>query len=88
MHAERSENLPPEPPSGVERAVMMQLLTGEHALWTQAELEREVCGPRGNPVDAIDAIEHLYGRGPIHVFGEFVTPNRAARAMDELVAGV
>jgi hypothetical protein len=87
MHAERSENLPPEPRSNFERAVMMVLLTGEHGLWTQAELEREVCGPRGNPVDAIDAINHLYGRGLIHVFGEFVTPTRAARAMDELSQG-
>jgi hypothetical protein len=84
MHAESSENLPPEPRSGVERAVMMVLLTGEHGLWTQAELEREVCGPRGDPIDVIDAVSHLYGRGLIHVLGEFVTPTRAARHMDEL----
>jgi hypothetical protein len=85
MHAERSENLPLEPPSVVERAVMSVLLSGEHALWTQAELQREVCGPHGDPADVTDAVANLYGCGLIHVFaGEFVTPTRAARHMDEL----
>jgi hypothetical protein len=66
---------------------MMILLTGEHGLWTIDELEREVSGPRGDGGNIDDAVNHLYGRGLIHVVGEFVAPTRAARAMDELTGG-
>jgi hypothetical protein len=84
MHAERNECRPPEHPSDVERAVMAVLLTGDQGLWTRSELEREVAGLRSDPADVEEAIEALYGSGLIHVFGEFVTPARAARNMDEL----
>jgi hypothetical protein len=87
MHAERSEIDALEPPSDVERAVMMELLASEHFLWTRAELERAVAGPRGNPAQVEDAIAHLYDTGLVHVFAEeFVTPTRAARQMDVLAA--
>jgi hypothetical protein len=87
MHAERSEKDPFEAPTDVERAVMMELLASEHFLWTRAELERAVAGPRGNPSQVEDAIAHLYDTGLVHVFaGEFVTPTRAARQMDLLAA--
>jgi hypothetical protein len=87
MHAERSEKSPYDPASGCDTAVMMVLLTGEHGLWTIDELDREVSGPRGDGGNIGDAVSHLYGRGLIHVVGEFVTPTRAARAMDELSGG-
>jgi hypothetical protein len=60
------------------------LLSGEHGLWTVSELKREVSGPRGDGGNVEDAIGELYGCGLIHVFGEFVTPSRAARHMDEI----
>jgi hypothetical protein len=84
MHAERSDSQPPEHPSDVERSVMAVLLTGDHGLWTRSELEREVAGLHSDPADIEEAIGALYGSGLIHVFGEFVTPTRAARNMDEL----
>jgi hypothetical protein len=87
MHAESSEREPLESFSGVERAVISELLTGEHGLWTRAELMRAVAGPRGDETPVDDAITHLYDTGLVHVFGqfgEFVTPTRAARHMDEL----
>jgi hypothetical protein len=89
MHAERSENLSLEPPADVERAVMMGLFASEHFLWTRAEPERAVAGPRGNPASVEDAISHLYDTGLVHVFAdELVTPTRAARQMDLLVAAL
>jgi hypothetical protein len=84
MHAESSGRESLEPPTDVERAVISELLTGEHGLWTRAELERAVSGPRGNPSNVEDAINRLYDTGLVHVFGEFVTPTRAARQMDQL----
>ena len=85
MQAERSEIDPLEPPTDVKRAVMMELLASEHSLWTRAELERAVAGPRGNPAHVEDAIAHLYDTGLVHVFAEeLVTPSRAARQMDLL----
>jgi hypothetical protein len=70
----------------VERAVMMEFLASEHSLWTRAELERAVAGPRRNPAHVEDAIAHLYDTGLVHVFGEIVAPTRAARQMDVLAA--
>ncbi|HWX95225.1 MAG TPA: hypothetical protein VNZ01_00115 [Solirubrobacteraceae bacterium] len=84
MHAESSESERLESPSDVERAVLMELLGGEHGVWTQGELERAVAGPRGFPGQVDDAINRLYDTGLVHVFGEFVTPTRAARQMDQL----
>jgi hypothetical protein len=84
MNAQCSDSRPPEHPSDVERSVMAVLLTGDHGVWTRTEIEREVAGLRSDPADIQDAIEALYGSGLIHVFGEFVTPTRAARNMDEL----
>jgi hypothetical protein len=90
MHAESSEPGPLESFSGVERAVISELLNGEHGLWTREELMRAVAGPRGDETPVEDAITHLYDTGLVHVFGrcgEFVTPTRAARAMDDISAG-
>lgn len=84
MHAERSENMPLEDRGNVERAVMLELLTGEHGLWTQAELERAISRPHGNPTPVVDAIARLHDMGLIHVFDEYITPTRAARHMDQL----
>ena len=85
MHAEGSEHEPVETPNDVERAVLIELLAGEHGVWTRAELERAVAGPRGNPGSVEDAINHLYDTGLVHVFAEdFVTPTRAARQLDQL----
>jgi hypothetical protein len=65
---------------------MVELLASEHSLWTRAELERAVAGPRGNPAHVEDAIAHLYVTGLVHVLGEIVAPTRAARQMDLLAA--
>jgi hypothetical protein len=40
--------------------------------------------PRGNPSNVEDAVNHLYDTGLADVFGEFVTPSRAARQLDQL----
>jgi hypothetical protein len=90
MHAESSEREPLEPFSGVERAVISELLSGEHGPWTREELMRAIAGPHGSQTSVEDAITHLYDTGLVHVFGpfgEFVTPTRAARAMDEVSEG-
>jgi hypothetical protein len=55
MHAERSDSPLIDAPSELEAVVMMVLLSGDHVLWSRAELEREVAGARGNPVDDPDA---------------------------------
>jgi hypothetical protein len=83
MHVEIRGRESLEPPTDVERAVLLELLAGEHGLWTRAELERAVSGPRGNPGNVEDAINHLCDTGLVHVFGEFVAPTRAARQMDQ-----
>jgi hypothetical protein len=83
MHAERSDSLPAGP-EDVEGAVMMTVLSRDHGLWSRAELEREVSGTSGNPLDIHDAINNLHASGLLHLCGELVTPSRAARRMDEL----
>jgi hypothetical protein len=84
MHAEPSEQDRFESPTLIEQAVITTLLTSEHVLWTRGELERAIDGPSGTWAVVEDAIAHLYDKGLVHVFGDFVTPTRAARAMDEL----
>jgi hypothetical protein len=84
MHAERTDSPLIDAPSELEAVVMMVLLTGDHVLWSRAELEREISGARGNPVDVTDAIDHLYATGLVHLHGELVTPTRAARRMTQL----
>jgi len=84
MHAERSDSPPLDAPSELEAVVMMVLLTGDHVLWSRAELEREISGVRGNPVDVTDAIDNLCATGLLHLHGELVAPSRAARRMTQL----
>jgi hypothetical protein len=87
MHPESSEREPLESPNDIERAVISELLAGEHGVWTRTELERAIAGHRENPSFVEDAITRLYDTGLVHVFGpfgEFVTPTRAARQMDQL----
>jgi hypothetical protein len=87
MHAERIELTVAERDHLTESAVMMVLLSDEHSPWSRAELEREVAGVRGNPLDVTDAIDRLYASKLVHLSGELVTPTRAARRMDELTGG-
>jgi hypothetical protein len=84
MHAERSDSPLIGAATEVESVVMMVLLTGDHVLWSRAELEREISGVRGNPVDVTDAIDALYATGLVHLHGELVAPTRAARRMSQL----
>ncbi len=84
MHAERSESLSPDVGTVTEHAVMTLLLASEHGPWSRAELEREVSGVDGNPMDVTDAVDSLYASGLVHLSGELVTVTRAARRMDEL----
>jgi hypothetical protein len=84
MHAERSDSPLVDAATELESVVMMVLLAGDHVLWSRAELEREVAGVRGNPVDVTDAIDTLYATGLVHLHGELVTPTRAARRMTQL----
>jgi hypothetical protein len=87
MHAERSELTVAERDRRTEAAVMMILLSDEHSPWSRAELEREVAGVSGNPIDVTDAVDRLYASKLVHLSGELVTPTRAARRMDELTEG-
>jgi hypothetical protein len=64
--------------------VMMILLESEHSPWSRAELEREIAGVKGDPLDVTDAVNRLYASGLVHLSGELVTPTRAACLMDEL----
>jgi hypothetical protein len=82
MHAETSESATLDPRE-VEGA-LLGLLTSEIGPWTVAELEREVGGMHSNPTEVIDAIGKLYACGLVHVQGEFVSPTRAARRIDEI----
>ena len=84
MHAERIELTVAERDHLTEAAVMMVLLSDEHSPWSRAELEREVAGVSGNPLDVTDAINRLYAAKLVNLSGELVTPTRAARRMDEL----
>jgi hypothetical protein len=84
MHAERSDSPTIDAASELEAVVMMVLLAGDHVLWSRAELEREISGVRGNPVDVTDAIDTLYATGLVHLHGELVAPSRAATRMTQL----
>jgi hypothetical protein len=67
-----------------EAVVMMVRPSSDHSPWSRAELEREVAGVKGNPLDVTDAVNRLYSSGLVHLSGELVTATRAARRMDEL----
>ena len=67
------------------KAILMMLhVESEHSPWSRAELERELAGVKGNPLDVTDAVDRLYASGLVHLSGELVTPTCAARRMDEL----
>jgi hypothetical protein len=87
MHAERTGCPRTLPAIETQRTAMMVLLSGEHEPWTEAELEREIAGTRGDPVVVADAIRELHGAGLLNITGELVTPTRAAQKMDELTDG-
>jgi hypothetical protein len=82
MQANRSDC--PSPADETQRIVLMVLLAGEHEPWSRAELQRELSGSTGDPVDPSDAINALYASGLVHVSGDLVFPSRAACLMDEL----
>ena len=84
MHAARIESLSRDVGTAVEHAVMTVLLASEHSPSSRAELEREVSGVNGNPMDVTDAVDCLYSSGLVHLSGELVTVTRVARRMDEL----
>jgi hypothetical protein len=84
MHTEPSASSIAELEHHTEAVVMMILLESEHSPWSRAELEREVAGVKGNPLDVTDAVNRLYSSGLVHLSGELVTSTRAARRMDEL----
>jgi hypothetical protein len=86
-HAERSELTLAERDRHTEAAVMWRLLSSEHGSWSRAELERDVAGVNGKPLEVADAINRLYAVGLIHLAGELVFPSLPARRMDELTEG-
>lgn len=67
-----------------EAGEVQVLLAGDHEPWSRAELQRELSGSTGDPVDPSDAINALYASGLVHVAGDLVFPSRAACLMDEL----
>jgi hypothetical protein len=75
---------PWDPFSQIEGALMMILLASDHYPWSRAELQREMSGARGRPVDIDTAIDGLYGAGLIHITGELITPTRSATRMDHV----
>jgi hypothetical protein len=84
MHSERSDSPCLALATETIRLVMMVLLSSEHSPWSLSELQREISGAKGDPIDITDAIDELYGAGLVHVSGGLVTPTRAACLMDEL----
>jgi hypothetical protein len=82
MQANRSDC--PSAADETQRIVLMVLLADDHKPWSRAELQRELSGSTGDPIDPTDAINALYASGLIHVSGDLVSPSRAARLMDEL----
>jgi hypothetical protein len=82
MQADRSGC--PSSEDGVQRILMMVLLSSEHGPWSKAELERELSRPGDEPVDVADAIGTLYAAGLVHVVGDLVEPTRPARYLDGL----
>jgi len=80
MHAERGESSLAERERRTEASVMRLLLSSEHGPWSRAELERDVAGVSGEPLDVADATNRLYAAGLIHLSGELVFPSLPARA--------
>jgi hypothetical protein len=81
MQANRSDC--PSPADEPQRIVLMVLLADDKP-WSRAELQRELSGSSGDPVDPSDAINALYASGLIHISCDLVFPSRAACLMDEL----
>jgi hypothetical protein len=71
--------------AGVQRILMMVLLSGDQCRWSRAELERELARPGGDPAGVGDAIGALYGAGLVHVSGDLIEPTRPARYLDALL---
>jgi hypothetical protein len=84
MHAERIDSLTEEILAGYERLALLALLEAEHP-YTRAELQRELAGSHGDPLDTAGAIDALQAVGLVNLEGRLVFPSRAARAMDELI---
>jgi hypothetical protein len=82
MQANRSDCT--SPADETQRMVLMVLLAGDHEPWSRAELQRELSGSTGDPIDPSDAINTLYASGLIHVSGDLVFPSRTACLMDGL----
>ncbi len=82
MQADRSGC--PSSDDGVQRILMMVLLSSDHSPWSRTELERELSRPGDDPVDVADAIGALYAAGLVHIVGELVEPTRTARYLDGL----
>jgi hypothetical protein len=71
--------------AGVQRILMMVLLSGDQTRWSRAELERELCRPGDDAANVGDAIGALYGVGLVHVSGDLVEATRPARYLDDLL---
>jgi hypothetical protein len=84
MHADRIDCCPAALAIETQRIVLMVLLSSDPGPWSRADLDREIKGSRGEPIDVDEAIDALYGAGLIHVSDNLVLPTRAARVMDEL----
>jgi len=82
MQADRSGC--PASDDGVQRILMMVLLSSEHRPWSRAELERELSRPGDDLVDVADAVGALYAAGLVHIVGDLVEPTRPARYLDGL----
>lgn len=61
-------------------ASVLDLLTAAPALWSTAELAREI----GDPITAADAIARLHAVGLAHRLGDFVFATRAAHHAAQL----
>lgn len=72
------------PADETQRIVLTVLLADDNKPWSRAELQRELSGSNGDPVDPSDAINALYASGLTHVSGDLVFPSRATCLMDEL----
>jgi hypothetical protein len=83
MHHKAIET-PAERDAGSDDAVLGLLLYDHAALWSVAEIEREI----GGRVVAQDSLARLYGAGLVHrVAGDFVCATRAALRGSALASG-
>jgi hypothetical protein len=79
MHAEPTDCPSCAIASGIERLVMLALLSSGYSAYTRAELQREVSGARGEPLDITDAIESLHAAGLVNVAGRSEEAARRSR---------